>query len=232
MEKILHEWDINKSKAELYGGVMATLNKIKSSGAKLVLYTDSRESVCIPRLAKMGITADMIDKIYAQPDVKEGQVIRKPVKGAAQELRDSLGDRLVLLEPKTHKPDPKVMQRIVDDMGIQDKSTVVMVGDNIRADGTGAIAIGINYAWQKAGTVISEETNRCYRTFCQDPNYKLTTQEHLQQMNDTNRPTEVLENGFTDLTKYYRFVSPEKTQTKQAVNNAVLMKSLMAKRQR
>lgn len=235
LEKILHEWDINKSKAVLYDGVMATINKIKTSGAKLVLYTDSRESVCIPRLAKMGITADMIDKIYAQPDVKEGQVIRKPVKGKAQELRDGLGDKLVLLEPKTHKPDPATMQRILDDMGVKDKSAVVMVGDNIRADGTGAIACGINYAWQKGGTVISDATNRCYRAFCQDPNYKLTTQEHLSQMNDSNRPTEVLENGFTDLTKYYRFFNAEKTQTQaktQTNTPPAIMKSFLAQKQR
>lgn len=232
LEKILHEWEKNKSKAALYDGVMATINKIKTSGAKLVLYTDSRESVCIPRLAKMGITADMIDKIYAQPDLKDGQVIRKEVKGAAQELRAGLGDKLVLLAPKTHKPDPATMQRILDDMDVKDKSQVVMVGDNIRADGTGAIACGINYAWQKGGTVISEATERCYRTFCQDPNYKLTTQEHLSQMDDSNRPTVVLENGFPDLAKYYHFVSPEKSRADVKTNNAALMKAVMANRQR
>ena len=124
------------------------------------------------------------------------------------------------------------MQRILDDMDVKDKSQVVMVGDNIRADGTGAIACGINYAWQKGGTVISEATERCYRTFCQDPNYKLTTQEHLSQMDDSNRPTVVLENGFPDLAKYYHFVSPEKSRADVKTNNAALMKAVMANRQR
>lgn len=205
-EKIFHEWDKDKSKAELYGGVLATINKIKSSGAKFVLYTDSRESVCIPRLAKMGITADMIDGLYVQPDLKDGQIVRKPVKGVANDLRTALGDKLILLEPKTNKPNPKNMQRILDDMDIKDPKTAVMVGDNIRADGTGAIAVGMNFAWQKQGTVINDATLRCYRTFCQDPNYKLTTAEHLEQMNDTNRPTAVL-NGFADLNKFYRFTA-------------------------
>ena len=208
-EKIFHEWDKEKSKAELYEGVSATINKIKSSGAKFVLYTDSRESVCVPRLAKMGITADMIDGLYVLPDLKDGQVIRKPVKGKAEELRNALGDKLVVLPPKTNKPNPKNMQKILDDMGVKDPSTAVMVGDNIRSDGTAAVTLGMNYAWQKGGTVIDEPTMRCYTVFCQDPNYKLTTAEHLEQMNDTNRPTEVLE-GFKDLSKHYRFMSQEK----------------------
>lgn len=228
LEKILHVWDKEKSKAELYDGVLATVNKIKASGAKFVLYTDSRESVCIPRLAKMGITADMIDGLYVLPDLKDGQIVRKPVKGAAEELRNALGDKLVILEPKTNKPNPKNMQRILDDMGVKDPATATMVGDNIRSDGTGAVALGMNFAWQKGGTVIDEATLRCYKSFCQDPNYKLTTEEHLTQMNDTNRPTEVLE-GFKDLSKHYRFMTPEKAmaakaQTKPAekVNPAVM----------
>lgn len=229
-EKIFHEWDKEKSKAELYEGVLATINKIKSSGAKFVLYTDSRESVCVPRLAKMGITADMIDGLYVLPDLKDGQVVHKPVKGKAEELRSALGDKLVVLPPKTNKPNPKNMQKILDDMGVKDPSTAVMVGDNIRSDGTAAVTLGMNYAWQKGGTVIDEPTMRCYTVFCQDPNYKLTTAEHLGQMNDTNRPTEVLE-GFKDLSKHYRFMSPEKamaakaqtqTQSGEKINPAVM----------
>lgn len=214
-EKIFHEWDKEKSKAELYEGVLATINKIKSSGAKFVLYTDSRESVCVPRLAKMGITADMIDGLYVLPDLKDGQVIHKPVKGKAEELRNALGDKLVVLPPKTNKPNPKNMQKILDDMGVKDPSTAVMVGDNIRSDGTAAVTLGMNYAWQKGGTVIDEPTMRCYTVFCQDPNYKLTTAEHLGQMNDTNRPTEVLE-GFKDLSKHYRFMPQEKAMAAKA----------------
>ncbi|HBO59593.1 MAG TPA: hypothetical protein DD624_06780 [Alphaproteobacteria bacterium] len=224
-EKIFHEWDKDRSQVSLYGGVLATINKIKSSGAKFVLYTDSRESVCIPRLAKMGITADMIDGLYVQPDLKDGQIVRKPVKGVANDLRTALGGKLVVLPPKTNKPNPKNMQRILDDMSIKDPKTAVMVGDNIRADGTGAIAVGMNFAWQKQGTVINDATLRCYETFCQDPNYKLTAAEHLEQMNDSNRPTVVL-NGFADLNKFYRFsAQPSKTAALTALLNKARSRS-------
>ena len=225
-EKIFHEWDKDKSVVGLYAGVLATVNKIKSSGAKLVLYTDSRESVCVPRLAKMGITADMIDGLYVQPDLKDGQIVRKPVKGVANDFRTALGDKLVLLDPKTNKPNPKNMQRILDDMGVKNPKTAVMVGDNIRADGTGAVACGMHFAWQKQGTEIDAATMRCYKTFCQDPNYKLTAAEHLEQMNDTNRPTAVL-NGFADLNKFYRFTAQNTKQS--AFLTAALSKKARSK---
>lgn len=225
-EKIFHQWDKEKSLAELYEGSAATIRKIKASGAKFVLYTDSRESVCVPRLAKMGITADMLDGLYVLPDLKDGKVIHKPVQGKAAEFRAALGDKLVVLDPKTNKPNPKNMQRILDDMGVKDPSTAVMVGDNIRSDGTAAVVLGMNYAWQKGGTVIDDATMRCYKTFCQDPNYKLTTAEHLGQMNDSNRPTEVLE-SFVDMNKHYRFMSQNaleqtKATEKQKINPAVV----------
>ncbi len=212
LEKILHAWDKDRSRAELYDGVMPAMNKIRASGARLVLYSDSRESVCIPRLAKMGITADMVDGVYVQPDLREGRPVRMPVAGPAKALRDGLGGRLVVLDPKTAKPNAANMKRIIAEMGIENPAEAVMVGDNIRADGTGAIAAGINFAWQRAGTEIDEVTRRCYEEFCRDPNYKITTQDHLEQMNASNRPTEILENGFKDIVKHYRFVSAERTR--------------------
>ena len=60
------------------------------------------------------------------------------------------------------------MKKILDDMGVKDPTTTVMVGDNIRSDGTAAVTLGMNYAWQKGAPTL-----RCYKTFCQDPNYKM-----------------------------------------------------------
>ena len=214
MAKILHDWGKKRHQAKLYDGAAQTINKIRKSGAKFVLYTDSRESQVLPRLAKMGITADMIDALYAMPDTHKGQVIHKKIKGAAYELREGLGDRMILLEPGAQKPNPAVMQRIINDMGVTDNKTVVMVGDNVRADGTGAITIGANYAWQKGGTDLSPVTIRCYDELNQEKEYKLTADEHYKQMNDSNRPTVTL-NQFMDLPKHFAFMSREKLDEMQ-----------------
>ena len=214
MAKILHDWGKKRHQAKLYDGAAQTINKIRKSGAKFVLYTDSRESQVLPRLAKMGITADMIDALYAMPDTHKGQVIHKEIKGAAYELREGLGDKMILLEPGAQKPNPAVMQRIINDMGVTDNKTVVMVGDNVRADGTGAITIGANYAWQKGGTDLSPVTIRCYDELNQEKEYKLTADEHYKQMNDSNRPTVTL-NQFMDLPKHFAFMSREKLDEMQ-----------------
>lgn len=202
-EKIFHEWDKVKNKAaKTYDGVFATINKIRASGAKFVLYTDSRATAAIARLARMGITADMIDGLYAQPDDKDTAM---PLAGRAKELKDGLGSKLTALPPDTFKPNPSNMQRILNDMGVKNPAATVMVGDNIKSDGGGAIALGMNYAWQKGGTVMSGETLKCYEIFFKNSHYRLTTADHLAQMNDSNRPTEIL-NDFKDLSKHYHFV--------------------------
>lgn len=209
MAQILHDWGTKRHQAKLYDGVVQTINKIRQSGAKFVLYTDSRESQVLPRLAKMGITADMIDALYAMPDTSKGQVIHKEIKGPAYQLREALGDKMILLEPGSQKPNPKVMQRIINDMGIDDNKSVVMVGDNVRSDGTGAVTIGAHYAWQKGGTNLDPVTLRCYEELNQETTYKLTADEHYKQMNDSNRPTVEL-NQFMELPMHFNFLSEEK----------------------
>lgn len=241
MAKILHDWSKKRHQAKLYDGAAQTINKIRQSGAKFVLYTDSRESQVLPRLAKMGITADMIDALYAMPDTSKGKVIHKEIKGEAYKLREGLGDRMILLEPGAQKPNPAVMQRIINDMGISDNASVVMVGDNVRADGTGAVTIGANYAWQKGGTDLSPTTIRCYEELNQEKEYKLTADEHYKQMNDSNRPTVIL-SQFMDLPKHFVFMSeeklkalqtqkakeePKKTEQKTVSSQAVVNRALM-----
>lgn len=206
-EKIFHEWDKLKNKtAKTYDGVFATINKIRASGAKFVLYTDSRATAAVARLARMGITADMIDGLYAQPDDKDTAM---PLAGKAKELKDGLGARLTALPPDTFKPNPLNMQRILNDMDIKNPAAAVMIGDNIKSDGGGAIALDMKFAWQKGGTVMSAETLKCYEIFFKNSHYRLTTADHLTQMNDSNRPTEIL-NDFKELSKHFHFVPNER----------------------
>lgn len=224
-EKIFHEWDKVKGDAKPYDGVFATFNKIKASGAKVVIYTDSRVTPALYRLAKMGVTADMIDGVYAQPDDKHFPI---PVKSKTQELKDALGDKVHAFDLKTPKPNPTNMQQILKDMNITDPKTAVMVGDNVNADGGGAIATGMNYAWQKGGTVLGPTAMKCYDRFFKGSSYRLTTEDHLSQMNDSNRPTVIL-NDFKELSKHFRFVSNEKLneEKKQTQQNYTVKASVL-----
>lgn len=212
-EKIIHNWQKKRDEAVLFKGVLPVIQKIKAAGAKFVLYTDARESGCLPRLAKLGINPDMIDALYVQPD-KEGMKITPfAVKSELSEFKKAMQGKIFRLPAHSSKPNAENMANILKDFGISADKTV-MVGDNIRCDGGSAAAVGASFAWQKQGAEVTKATRRCYARFAANPNYKIGIDAHLSQMNETNKPEFVLENGFADLSKYCRFVSAQKSDEK------------------
>ncbi|MGD9637851.1 MAG: HAD family hydrolase [Alphaproteobacteria bacterium] len=216
--EIIHNWQQIKQKACPYNGALAALRKIKQSGAKVVLFTDSRESSCVPRLAKMGFPTDLIDGMYVQPDLdKEGKPVTLPVKGKAIEFKEALGDKLIVQGPKTSKPNPKAVEKILKDFGLTDKSKAVMIGDNVRSDGGSGVGAGIDFAWQKHGATPSDSTLKLYERFATSKEYSIAVEGHYKQMNDDNRPTEILEKGMPELLKFYRPVALN-SQTKANTN--------------
>lgn len=219
-EKIIHNWQKKRDEAVLFKGVLPVIQKIKAAGAKFVLYTDARESGCLPRLAKLGIPPEMIDALYVQPD-KEG--MKTPpfaVKTQTSAFKEAVKSRLFRLPPHSSKPNAENMARILKDAGVSADKTI-MIGDNIRCDGGSAAAVGAAFAWQKQGAAVSEVTRRCYAKFAANPAYKIGVEAHLTQMNETNKPAFVLENGFADIAKYCRFIPSEKS-TEKTLPPAVL----------
>lgn len=228
--RIVHNWQKERDKAVLYDGVLPTVRKIKAAGAKFVLFTDARESACLPRLAKMGFPPELIDRIYVQPDIEKLPTTPFTIKNNVTAFKEAVAAKVVRLPPKSPKPNPANMSMILEDMGVKDPSAVVMVGDNIRSDGGCAGSVGAAFAWQKKGTEVTERTARCYAKFAANPEYKIGTEAHLSQMNETNRPTVILQNGFADLDRYFRFASPEKAAVKGPENTALpLLKKLRGK---
>ncbi|MGN0903968.1 MAG: HAD family hydrolase [Alphaproteobacteria bacterium] len=228
--RIVHNWQKERDKAVLYDGVLPTIRKIKAAGAKFVLFTDARESACLPRLAKMGFPPELIDRIYVQPDIEKMPTTPFTVKNSMTAFKEAVAGKIVRLPPKSPKPNRANMCMILEDMGVKDPSAVVMVGDNIRSDGGCAGSVGAAFAWQKKGTEVTEQTARCYAKFAANPEYKIGTQAHLAQMNESNRPTVVLQNGFADLDRHFRFVAPEKAAANGSEKPAFpLLKKLRTK---
>ena len=76
----------------------------------------------------MGFPADLIDGMYVQADLsKEGQAIFLPVKGETIGFRDALGEKLRVMPPKSTKPNPDAIKRIMSDFNITDTSLRVNI---------------------------------------------------------------------------------------------------------
>lgn len=214
--RIAHECDKERNNDKAYAGVLPLLRKAKEAGTKIVFYTDAPANLAVMRLAGMGAPVDSIDGVYGQPDTstESGRYIRPIlINGQTKRYLEELGDKVVVLDDR--KPSPTTMQKILDKFEIKDASKVVMVGDNVRSDGGGAIPLGMEFAWQKQGAEVDDLCRHVDRMLCgENTSYKLGVEGHLEQMNDENRPTVVLEKGFKELAKYYKFVPIEKAQKK------------------
>ena len=211
--KIVHEWQKGRDNQKIYQGVIATVRKMKEAGAQFVLYTDGPESAVIPRLAKYGFPPELIDAIYMQPDLdSNGKRVPLKVQGKAAEWKEKFeanGGKLTILEPGSHKPNPETLDKIRKERGIDDPKSMLMVGDNLKADVGGANALGAFSVWQKDGCDVTQEAIDLYYRIPTNPNYLLGLEKMSSQL--PNFPPDItLDGGWKDMSKYVRFVSAEK----------------------
>ena len=232
--KIIHEWQKKRESNPFYDGVMATIRKMKANGSKFVLYSDGPMSSVVARLAQRNFPADLVDAIYAQPALptsKDDKSVPMEVKSKIAEYTKELGDKIRPLVDCPHKPNPEALLRIIKDMNVDNPKEVVMVGDNIRSDCGGGNRAGVNSAWQKDGADVCKEAVDFYYTVPTNPNYALGLERMSKQLEDaSNTPTVVLEKGFKDLDKHFRFIANPKEKAVKA--KAVDVKALLATKQR
>lgn len=233
--QLVHQ--INKERHEgnkVYEGVIATVRKAKAAGAAFVLYTDAPVAGAIERLTDMKFPIDLIDGMVCRADhtteevngVNQFKKAPMQVKGSKydkyrDDLVTKLGDKLVMNSSDMWKPNPVVMQGILDRHDAKAEETV-MVGDNIRSDG-GAVRLGVSFAWQKEGSEVVPVVKEMYSKINEMSTYSVGAESHMRQLSDmkANDPElgkaydkhmVTLENGFKDLNKYYRFVGKEATK--------------------
>ena len=211
--KIVHEWQKGRDNQKIYQGVVATVRKMKEAGAQFVLYTDGPESAVIPRLAKYGFPAELVDAIYMQPDLDtEGNRVPFEVEGKAAKWKKKFlasGGKLTVLDAGSHKPNPDTLDRIRKERGIDDPKSMLMVGDNLKADVGGANALGAFSVWQKDGCDVTQEAIDLYYRIPTNPNYLLGLEKMSSQLSNY-QPDITLDGGWKDMSKYVRFVSADR----------------------
>ena len=247
--------DIQKERTEgnkVYEGVIATVRKAKAAGTGFVLYTDAPIAGAVERLADMKFPIDLIDGMVCRADHTTEEVDGKmqfkkapmQVKGSKydkyrDQLVAKLGDKLVMNSADMWKPNPAVMQGILERHNAKPEETV-MVGDNIRSDG-GAVRLGCSFAWQKEGAEVLPEVKEMYPKINEIESYSIGVEGHLQQLdaikkNDPglgkayDKHMVTLENGFKDLNKFYRFMPLE--QSKEQSNTNVAFTALARRKAR
>ena len=263
--KIAHDFQVNYAKGKsVYEGVIETVKEARKNGAQFVLYTDSPEDGAIRTLVHIGFPIDQLDGLVCRandPDeiLPNGKKAPMQVDGGKigeykKALKAKLGDKYVINEGNCWKPNPAVMQGILDRHGAKAEETV-MVGDNIKSDG-GFVVMGVNYAWQKEGSKVTPYSLKINQALSNQPDYKLGPEAHLELL--AKRSAEnpelgkayqqhmvTLEKGFAELSEHFAYTDNPKAykieQYKETVRaeqkaqkkmNAAVVAQIASKRSR
>tara|TARA_R110001606_G_scaffold58887_9_gene140495 strand:- start:5536 stop:6420 length:885 start_codon:yes stop_codon:yes gene_type:complete len=139
-----------KKELKLYPSVADTLLKIKGSGSRIAIYTESQSFYSFYRLKRLGLDG-VIDRIYTPPDheIPEGFV----ANGGRHYSRDFYHLRYTEhrhTPVNELKPNPDLLSQIITDFGVA-KGDAVYVGDSLQKDVAMAKDAGIDYAWAAYG---------------------------------------------------------------------------------
>lgn len=142
--------DARKRELKLYPTVAETLLKIKGTGARIAIYTESQSFYSFYRLKRLGLDG-VIDRIYTPPD--HDLPDRFLENGGRHYSRD-----FYQLRYSEHrhtpagelKPNPDLLAQIISDFGVS-KEQAVYVGDSRQKDVAMAKDAGVDYAWASYG---------------------------------------------------------------------------------
>lgn len=139
-----------KNELKLYPGVADSLLRIKGSGARLAIYTESQSFYSFYRLKRLGLDG-VVDRIYTPPDHDLPDHFIQ--RGGRHYGRDYYHLRYTEHRHTPAgelKPNPQLLSQIITDFGAT-KDQVVYIGDSRQKDIAMAEDAGVEYAWASYG---------------------------------------------------------------------------------
>lgn len=139
-----------KKELVLYPTVAETLLRIKGTGARIAIYTESQSFYSFYRLKRLGLDG-VIDRIYTPPD--HDLPDRFLESGGRHYGRDYYHLRF---SEHRHtpagelKPNPDLLSQVITDFGVL-KEQAVYVGDSLHKDVAMAKDAGVDYGWAAYG---------------------------------------------------------------------------------
>jgi phosphoglycolate phosphatase-like HAD superfamily hydrolase len=152
-KSILHEYYSNKkNNLKLYDGVLDTLIKIKSTGAKIVAFTESYVFFTKYRLKHLELDG-IIDAIYSP----QGSNLPSSVsKHYVEDYWEPKYTKMMSLPNDTRKPNPTILENIINDCNVI-KQEVIYIGDKLDRDIYMAEQAEVTSVYAKYGHVTQTE---------------------------------------------------------------------------
>jgi len=205
-----------KQATGLYPGVAATLSRLKSSGVRLIAYSESLEFWTERRIRRTGLDG-VIDVLYTSDDhvVPDGFSFEsvRTLPPDAYGL-DFTEHRVVA--KGLQKPNPDVLLRIIEETGV-DRKNLAYVGDSRSKDVAMAQAAGVQDVWAAYGSS-SDPADLELLSALTHWTPEMIRDDHLARASAPS-PTFVLKNGFDELTSLFRFEGRESADGSHAASH-------------
>lgn len=187
----------------LYPSVAETLLRIKGSGTRIAVYTESLSYYSFYRLKRLGLDG-VVDAIYTPPDhdTPDGIDIDsvRSYSNDFYRLRFSKHEHTPLGELK---PNPHILGQIIEHFGVT-KEEAVYVGDSRHKDIAMARDAGVDHAWAKYGEAQDSKAYELLKSVTHWTDEDVV-KEHEIRSREVSADV-VLEDAFSDILDYYEFL--------------------------
>jgi FMN phosphatase YigB (HAD superfamily) len=187
----------------LYPTVAETLLKIKGRGTRIIGYTESMAFYSNYRVRRLGLDG-VLDYVFCPEDhvLPEGLSAEdlRQYPAAHYELRYSRQD----FTPRgSKKPDTKVLNAIVSDLGLN-KTDCVYVGDNLMKDVAMALDCGIEDVWAKYGQAHKRAEYKLLQDVTHWTPEEVEREQKIKEREHVH-PTHILEKSFSEILDLFDF---------------------------
>ena len=187
----------------LFPTVAETLLKIKGQGTIIIGYTESMAFYSNYRVRRLGLDG-VLNHVFCPED----HII--PAGLSIEDFRKYPTEHYELRYTKQHftpkgskKPDTKVLNAIVDDLGLN-KADCVYVGDNLMKDVAMALDCGIEDVWAKYGQAHKRPEYRLLQEVTHWTREEVEREQKIREREHVD-PTHTLENSFSEILDLFDF---------------------------
>ena len=187
----------------LYPTVAETLLKIKGRGTVIVGYTESMAFYSNYRVRRLGLDG-VINLMFCPEDHVLPEGLR------AEDFRHYPAEHYELKYTKQHftpkgtmKPDTKVLDEIVRDLGLR-KADCVYVGDSLMKDVAMALDCGVEDVWAKYGRAHERPDYKLLRDVTHWTDKDVAREQEIKEREHVH-PTHTLEKTFSEILNLFDF---------------------------
>lgn len=199
---ILHEYySLKKNTLHTYEGTIDFLMYLKERGVTVVGFTESNSFFAKYRIKHLNLDG-LIDRIYAPKDF---ELPAEFTKYYDEGYWEPILTKFALLPERTMKPNPKILNNIISDYGI-DKCNVIYIGDKLDRDVFMANQAGVISIYAKYGNSIDKKEYDLLRDVTHWTDEDVKREIRFKSLQKDTNPSYTVQESLMELIDKFNFI--------------------------